>query len=158
MTWADELLVPCAKRPNTGGALARIAVALDPAITCDGDLNCCFAVYSPDDFPDEAVPVLDGNCAPPPGGLSPFRIAWSSCDNLQVASLPFILARTPVAGSCRYDVNRDRTIDVEDLALVLGAFGAIEGQTEFDPRVDFDADGRVELQDLATFRSHMGVF
>jgi hypothetical protein len=157
VSWSYVPDRPCAERPSADGAIARVAVELDPALICDGDVNCCFAVYAPDEIPDEAVPVLEASCERP-GSFGPFGLAWATCDIPQIATLPFIVAQTPVAGSCRYDLNRDRTIDVGDLAIVLTSFGAIEGQTEFNPQVDFDADGRVELQDVATFLSHWGAF
>ena len=156
-TWHDEVLISCANRPTESGAIARVAVALDPELACNGDVGCCFAVYPGSDVPDGAVPVLEGNCSAGPPN-PPFGIAWATCDNPNVVWVPWILAQTPVAGSCRYDLNRDRTIDVEDLAVVLGAFGAVDGQPGFNPLVDFDANGRIDLQDLATFLAHYGAF
>jgi hypothetical protein len=156
--WYDEVLIGCIDRPTENGAILRIAVAIEPSLTCAGDVGCCFAIYPDGEVPDEAIPVLEGDCFDERLGQPPIGIAWATCHRTLVEYRGWVLAQTPTAGSCRYDVNRDRTIDVQDLAIVLASFGATDGQPEFDPRVDFDADGQVELQDLATFLSHMGVF
>lgn len=158
-SWYDQHLAPCVDRPTESGAIARIAVAVDPALACIGNVGCCYAVYPPDAVPIGAIPVLEGDCSEnSPAQRPPFGIAWGTCDHPDITYRAWILAQTPVAGSCRFDLNRDGTINLEDLAIVLAAFGALEGQPGFDPQVDFDDNARIDLQDLATFLAHYGAF
>jgi hypothetical protein len=158
VSWFDGVHIGCIDRQTENGAIARIAIGLEPSLLCSGDVSCCFAVYVDGEVPDGAVPVLEGNCFEEGRGIPPIGIAWATCENIRVEYRGWVLAQTPTAGSCRYDINRDRTIDVQDLAIVLASFGAMAGQPEFNPQVDFDTNGRVDLQDLATFLSHIGDF
>jgi hypothetical protein len=54
------------------------------------------------------------------------------------------------------DVNGDGDVDLNDLALLLAAYGTCAGDSDFDPRADFDDSGCVDLTDLATLLAHYG--
>jgi len=47
------------------------------------------------------------------------------------------------------DVNRDGVVNCEDLQLVRASFGSKVGQSAFNPDVDLDASGVVDVRDLA---------
>lgn len=156
VAWYDERVGRCTDRPTTNGAIARVAVELDPQLLCGGDANCCYATYPANDVPEEARPILEASCARP--GNPPFGVAWSTCRNPQLVFHAWVLALTPVAGSCRFDFNRDRAIDVADLSMVLSAFGATPADPAYDPALDIDDNQLIDLQDMATFLAHWGAF
>jgi Dockerin type I domain len=55
------------------------------------------------------------------------------------------LVVVPIPG----DLNGDGQVDCHDLAIVKAAFGKRTGQPGFDPRADTNADGIVNVKDLA---------
>ncbi len=55
---------------------------------------------------------------------------------------------------CRGDLDGDRDVDWEDLAVLLDHYGALEGATGADG--DMDCDGDIELSDLAALLSVYG--
>ncbi|GMU84456.1 MAG: hypothetical protein AMXMBFR47_43250 [Planctomycetota bacterium] len=156
VSWYDERLLPCWEREWRSGAVARIAIQLDPSEECSGETSCCYTVYEPG-APIDATPILIANC---PDSIHPeFRhwgFAWGEC----LAPLgtmygrSWTLARTPNADSCRFDLTGDRRIGIDDLTHVLSSFGTTQMDSEFNPLVDFDRDGQVGLQDLADFLAH----
>lgn len=154
--WYDERLGLCTERPSIDGAIARVAVDVDPQLVCGGDVDCCYAIYPADDVPDGAQRVLEAICDQP--DHPPYGVAWATCRNTQVVYNAWVLALTPVAGSCRFDFNRDRTIDIADLSLMLSAFGATRADPTYDPALDVDDNHLIDLQDLATFLAHWGAF
>ena len=48
------------------------------------------------------------------------------------------------------DVNRDGRVDCDDLGLVKASFGIRAGAPAFNPTVDLDINGIVDVRDLAT--------
>lgn len=54
------------------------------------------------------------------------------------------------------DVNGDGVVDLTDLATLLSAFGACDGDAAFLAGADFDGSGCVELGDLATLLGNFG--
>lgn len=54
------------------------------------------------------------------------------------------------------DANRDSVVDATDLALVQGIYGAKEGESNFNPRADFNGDGRIGPIDLRMARANQG--
>lgn len=48
------------------------------------------------------------------------------------------------------DVNRDGRVDCDDLGLVKASFGTRAGAPAFNPTVDLDSNGIVDVRDLAT--------
>jgi len=47
------------------------------------------------------------------------------------------------------DINRDLSVDVEDLSLYIQAFDASVGDTNYNPNADINGDGVVDVLDLA---------
>jgi hypothetical protein len=54
------------------------------------------------------------------------------------------------------DVDGDGDVDLADLATLLGAYGACEGEPDYNAAADFDDSGCVDLADLATLLGHYG--
>ncbi len=46
------------------------------------------------------------------------------------------------------DINLDGHVDVGDLLILVGAFGSIAGQANYDAAADFNSDGTVDVIDL----------
>lgn len=63
----------------------------------------------------------------------------------------------PRAGCDLGDYNGDCVVELGDLAGLLAAFGACQGDPDYDPDADFNGDGCVELGDLAGLLSAFGV-
>lgn len=57
---------------------------------------------------------------------------------------------------CPADLSGDGTVGLEDLTLMLGAFGSCTGDAIFLAAADFDADGCIALGDLALMLSAFG--
>ncbi len=51
---------------------------------------------------------------------------------------------------CPGDVDHDGDVDLDDLSVVLVAFGSTEGDPNYSPIADLDSDGDVDLDDLST--------
>ncbi len=152
--WFDERLGLCDQRPSNRGAIARVALQIDAKYQCEGDLNCCYGLYSISEIPQDAIHIIEGVCVH--GSFPEFGIAWGTCVWPSVFFLNWLLVQNHNATSCRFDVNRDRSIDVSDLSLVLAAFGASSSEPLYDPLLDFDTDEVIALQDLALLLSHWG--
>lgn len=54
------------------------------------------------------------------------------------------------------DVDGDGDVDLNDLALLLTAYGSCEPDPGYDPRADFDSNGCIDLSDLATLLANYG--
>lgn len=54
------------------------------------------------------------------------------------------------------DVDGDGDVDISDLALLLGAYGSCEGDSNYNAYADFDEDGCVGLMDLSVLLSNYG--
>ena len=57
-------------------------------------------------------------------------------------------------GSCPGDLDKDGSVALSDLAILLSNFGTPSGETADDG--DFDDDGNVDLADLAIMLSLFG--
>lgn len=57
---------------------------------------------------------------------------------------------------CTGDVDADENVDLVDLALVLSAFGGVDGDGRYVLEADFDQNGVVNLVDLSTLLAHYG--
>jgi hypothetical protein len=57
----------------------------------------------------------------------------------------------------RADLNGSRRVDATDLAIMAGAFGALEGEPRFDPAADLNGDGAVDGFDLALLSTTFGI-
>jgi hypothetical protein len=54
------------------------------------------------------------------------------------------------------DVDGDGDVDLSDLALLLAAYGACDGDPNYNAAADFDGDGCINLTDLARLLSNYG--
>jgi hypothetical protein len=54
------------------------------------------------------------------------------------------------------DLDADGDVDLSDLAAVLGAYGACEGDPAYNSAADLDCSGCVNLSDLAELLAHYG--
>ena len=54
------------------------------------------------------------------------------------------------------DVNGDGTVDINDLVLFSNAFGAKKGDSNYDPRCDFNDDGYIDGLDLILLAYNWG--
>lgn len=46
------------------------------------------------------------------------------------------------------DFDMDRDVDIYDIVLLVGAYGCVRGDPEYDPNFDVDCDGRVDIYDV----------
>lgn len=60
-----------------------------------------------------------------------------------------VLASQVIAPPLSGDVNRDGRVDCDDLGLVKASFGKRAGAPAFNPTVDLDTNGIVDVRDLA---------
>jgi probable HAF family extracellular repeat protein len=58
--------------------------------------------------------------------------------------------------ACPGDVDDDGDVDLTDLAGLLAAYGACEGDPNYNPNADFDSSGCVDLNDRAALLSNYG--
>ena len=56
------------------------------------------------------------------------------------------------------DLNADGDVDGQDFAIFLAAFGYSQGQPQFNPACDYDADGRVTLADYQVWFGYYTAF
>jgi len=54
------------------------------------------------------------------------------------------------------DINGDRTINILDIVLYVLAFGSKPGDPNWDPRVDINPDGIINVADLFAIATHFG--
>lgn len=54
------------------------------------------------------------------------------------------------------DLDGDGDVDLADLAILLGAYGACTGDANYNADADLDSSGCVDLADLAVLLSHYG--
>jgi hypothetical protein len=54
------------------------------------------------------------------------------------------------------DINCDGTVNISDLAELLGAYGTCEGETNYVPAADLDDDGCIDTSDLAILLTYYG--
>jgi hypothetical protein len=74
-------------------------------------------------------------------------------DEIREGAVPcWTVAEAPLPG----DLDGDGDVDLSDLAGMLAAYGACEGDPEFNPAADIDGSGCVDLFDLGTLLSHYG--
>ena len=71
---------------------------------------------------------------------------------IRAPSRPRRLARGAAIRYHAADFTADRAVDVDDLAVLLAAWGACEG----DCPADFDSDGVVDTRDLAFVLANWG--
>jgi hypothetical protein len=58
---------------------------------------------------------------------------------------------------CLGELSGDLQIDLADLSLILGVFGSVIGDPDFEPALDPDSDGVISLADLAIVLSGFGL-
>ena len=55
------------------------------------------------------------------------------------------------------DANMDGYINDADLALIEAAYGSLTGDANYDPRCDFNGDGKIDILDLAAAGKNYGL-
>ncbi|GMU84055.1 MAG: hypothetical protein AMXMBFR47_39250 [Planctomycetota bacterium] len=80
--------------------------------------------------------------APALGGDSRWRVRYEA-------------NRATLVVTCRFDIDADLQVGLQDLAILLSNFGVQSGANERDG--DIDSDGDVDLQDLAELLSRFGL-
>ena len=61
-----------------------------------------------------------------------------------------------ILGPCVGDLDGDGDTDLADLAELLGAYGSVSGDPNYNPNADLDNDGDVDLADLAELLGDYG--
>lgn len=54
------------------------------------------------------------------------------------------------------DVNGDGKVNMQDISLVLDAFGSYPGHARWDPACDLNADLKVTMEDISIVLSNFG--
>ena len=57
---------------------------------------------------------------------------------------------------CLGDANGDLAVNIVDMSLVAAAYGASDGDPRYDPNVDFDSNGFVDVTDVLTVALNYG--
>ena len=60
-----------------------------------------------------------------------------------------VLSSSVVAAKVLGDVNGDGVVNCSDLALIKASFGSRSGAPAFNPDVDLDSNGLIDIRDLA---------
>jgi predicted secreted protein len=61
-----------------------------------------------------------------------------------------------VTDSIPGDLDGDCDVDVLDIMIVAGHWGALQGQPQYDPACDMDSDGDIDVVDIMLVASHWG--
>lgn len=76
--------------------------------------------------------------------------------NLSIG-LALVLCAAGASGAALLgDLDGDGAIDAADEALLVGYYGAAQGDSNFEPAADLNHDGRVDFHDLALFGTGFG--
>ncbi len=60
------------------------------------------------------------------------------------------------SGFIQGDVNKDGRVSMTDVVDVLGAFGAVNGTSRYNPTYDFDNNSRIDMSDIMVVLRHFG--
>jgi Ca2+-binding EF-hand superfamily protein len=55
-----------------------------------------------------------------------------------------------------YDVNKDGSVDINDIAIVAQAFGSYSGHPRWNSTADVNGDGIVDMMDIVLIAAHFG--
>jgi hypothetical protein len=55
-----------------------------------------------------------------------------------------------------YDVNGDGLVDMRDIVLVTRAYGVTVGDSKYNSKCDFNADGKIDDYDLNAIKDYFG--
>jgi hypothetical protein len=112
--------------------LARQAPAYGVEVVCEGER---LSFYFDAAMTTEQGGVSFGTTSPTPG-----------------CSGGIILAGSP----CPEDIDGDGIVGLSDLAELLASYGAVEGETSYNPAADIDQNGTIDLADLAALLAAYG--
>lgn len=90
----------------------------------------------------------------PIGTISTLTFTAESTTRTDVRNFA-VLSSQVIAPTLAGDVNRDGRVDCDDLGLVKASFGKRAGQPAFNPTVDLDTNGIVDVRDLAFVARHV---
>lgn len=151
----DDEGVPCASRPRVDGAIARIAIELDPALALPSTDPCRVQIFPADSVPGGRIAIANIRClGPAPAGYE--GIFVGSCALIEPSGGNWVVTYQAEPAACRYDLNLDFTIDVGDLSDLLFGFGACQGDPRYSPGPDFDISGCIDIADLAELLARFG--
>lgn len=101
------------------------------------------------DGASQLVRVVVTTPAGTPVGTSD-TITLTAVSASDVARRNFAVINTSVVAPKLFgDVNRDSVVDCADLALIKASFGSKAGSRSFNPDVDVDTNGVIDIRDLA---------
>jgi hypothetical protein len=83
--------------------------------------------------------------------LGAYPITITANNGVPPASTQYVTLLVTLAG----DVNNDGQINCTDESIVMAAFGSYRGTAKYDPRADINADGVVNVLDLAIVTSKL---
>jgi hypothetical protein len=86
----------------------------------------------------------------------PHTLRRENEDWLPIANETASAFRVDLAAGCDGDVDGDDDTDLSDLAALLGAYGSVFGDPNYDRDADFDVDDDVDLTDLAFLLADYG--
>ncbi len=86
--------------------------------------------------------------------LAPSGISFGTTSPSEGCSGQLLAAGGP--DPCPGDIDHDGDVDLDDLSVVLVAFGTVEGDPNYTHIADLDGDGDVDLDDLSTVLAHFG--
>lgn len=58
--------------------------------------------------------------------------------------------------SVKEDLNKDKAVNMMDVAMMAKAFGSVAGESEYDSRCDLDNDGAINMSDVVILAKKFG--
>lgn len=92
--------------------------------------------------------VLSPPSSAPIGSVDTLTFSAASASNADSRNFA-VLSSTVIAKPLIGDVNRDGLVNCDDLGLVRASFGQRAGMSAFNPTVDLDNNGVIDVRDLA---------
>ncbi len=76
--------------------------------------------------------------------------------SLVILLCPLLIGIHSANANVNYDLNHNGTVDMEDIGLVVAAFGARPTDLRWNPLLDFDGNGKIDMKDIGAIAAQFG--